>query len=166
MANKNIFNSIQLSKPKNNSFDLTHDVKLSFGMGDLVPTLCMECVPGDRVKMSAEALIRFAPMIAPVMHRFHATFHFFFVPNRILWNHWEQFITNTLDGELPYAFPTLDIDSTHYSRLADYLGIPNPLGANVERVSALPFAAYQKIFADYYRDQNLQTGASYEYQPL
>lgn len=164
--NKNIFNSIQLTKPKNNVFDLTHDVKLSLNMGELVPILCMECVPGDKVSLSCESLLRFAPLVAPVMHRCDVTMHYFFVPNRLLWDHWEKFITNTLDGELPYAFPTVDIALPTYTKLADYLGIPNPLGGNTERVSALPFAAYQKIFTEYYRDQNLQVGAGEEFTPL
>lgn len=139
-------------------------------MGELVPTACIECVPGDSFNLGSESMIRFAPMVAPVMHRFNVTHHWFFVPNRLLWNHWEQFITNTLDGELPFAFPTVDVRATWTNGgLPDYLGIPDPAqstGSTEERVSALPFAAYQKIFADYYRDQNLQTGATQEFLPL
>lgn len=82
---KNIFNTIQLSKPKSNTFDLTHDVKLSAKMGSLTPILSMECVPGDKINIGADTLIRFAPLIAPVMHRMDATIHYFFVPNRITW---------------------------------------------------------------------------------
>lgn len=152
---KNIFNSIQLTKPKNNFFDLTHDVKLSMNMGELVPIMCTECVPGDKFRISAESLIRFAPMVAPVMHRMDVYIHYFFVPNRIIWPGWEKWITG---DETAAAFPYLDINLERYTKLADYLGIPNPdvpSGTNNLRVSALPFGAYQKIYNEYYRDQNL-----------
>ena len=124
---KNIFNSIQLVKPKTNVFDLSHDVKLSANMGDLVPVMCTEAVPGDKFKISAESLIRLAPMVAPLMHRMDVSIHYFFVPNRILWHNWENFITNTeVGGSLP-AFPTLTFDDPVMwddYRTLDYLGLP------------------------------------------
>jgi len=157
----NLFNAIKLTKPKNNVFDLSHDVKLSLDMGNLVPTLCLECVPGDKFNIGCDSLLRFAPLVAPVMHRIDVYMHYFFVPNRILWPNWENYITNTkVAGSLP-AFPTFLINSSNYSKLHDYLGIPTPLGAFDEIVSAFPQAAYQKIFNEYYRDQNLQTEVDY-----
>lgn len=166
--NKNIFNSVQLMKPKTNSFDLSHDVKLSLNMGDLVPIMVSECIPGDRFKISCESLLRFAPMVAPIMHRCDVTMHYFFVPNRIIWEGWEKFITNTKrdeTGQLP-AFPFTkagvpdggDHEFARYTKLHDYFGIPKPpdVEGTVENVSALPFAAYNKIWNEYYRDQNLQ----------
>lgn len=158
----NLFNSIQLFKPKNNVFDLSHDVKLSFNMGQLVPIMCVECVPGDKFNISCESLLRFAPLVSPVMHRMDVTMHYFFVPYRLLWPHWEDFITNTKDsGNQVPAFPTVNMGFspvTTYTELADYLGIPTPhvpADSINEAVSALPFAAYQKIYSEYYRDQNL-----------
>ena len=87
---KNLFNSISVKAPKRNHFDLTHDVKLSLDMGNLVPIMCMECVPGDRVSIGTECLLRFAPLVSPVMHRIGVYMHYFFVPNRILWKNWEK----------------------------------------------------------------------------
>lgn len=162
MAKPNLFNSIKLTKPKKNVFDLSHDVKLSLNMGELVPILAMECIPGDKFNLSCESLLRFAPLVSPVMHRMDVTMHYFFVPNRILWPNWEKFITNTeVAGNLP-AFPYLEIASQSiYSPLMDYMGIPDPAAApftgQPTRISALPFAAYQKIYNEYYRDQNLIT---------
>lgn len=157
MGNRNIFNSIKLTRPKNNVFDLTHDLKLSFNMGQLVPICLLEAVPGDRFKISCESLLRFAPLVAPVMHRMDVTMHYFFVPNRILWPNWEKFITNTEVDDLPVAFPTMTVTAANWaaSPLMDYMGIPAPIGAETELISALPFAAYAKIFDEYYRDQNL-----------
>ena len=102
-----------MTKLQSNLFDLSHDVKLTLDMGNLVPILALECIPGDKHKISCESLLRFSPMITPVMHRYDVTMHYFFVPNRILWDNWENFITNTKltqTGELP-AFPYLSFSS-------------------------------------------------------
>jgi len=155
----NLFNSIQLTKPKTNMFDLTHDVKLSANMGELIPTLAIECVPGDKFNIGCESLIRFAPLVAPVMHRMDVSMHYFFVPNRLLWNNWENFITNTppdpTKPEQLASFPTFQVGNGIYGKLLDYLGIPTPIGAQLETISALPMSAYQCIYNEYYRDQNL-----------
>lgn len=156
MAGQNLFNSVKMERPNKNVFDLSHDVKLSLNMGELVPIMCMECVPGDKFDISCESLLRFAPLVSPVMHRFDVYMHYFFVPNRLLWQNWETFITNS--GDPQPSFPFIAISDANYSRLADYLGVPNPAQnayAQPEAVSALPFAAYRKIYNDYYRDQNL-----------
>ena len=131
-------------------------------MGYLVPTLALECVPGDKFNISCESMVRLAPMIAPIMHRVDVTMHYFFVPNRILWPNWEKFITNTPDevtGILP-ALPTLSLNPgspSDFVRLADYFGCcpPPTSGSTDADISAFPFAAYQKIYDEYYRDQNL-----------
>lgn len=173
---KNLFNSIQLKKPNSNVFDLTHDVKLSLNMGELVPICLMEAVPGDKFKISCESLLKFAPLIAPVMHRMDVTMHYFFVPNRIVWPHWEAYITNGgSTGDFPEtvpAFPTLTLhsDGVGYTRLHDYFGLPNldTLGwaSDSKTISAIPFAAYQKVFNEYYRDQNLQIQTDANWQLL
>lgn len=154
---KNLFNSIKLTRPKTNVFDLTHDVKLTANMGNLTPICALDCVPGDRFKIDAESIIRFAPLLAPVMHRMDVSMHYFFVPNRLLWNNWENFITNQ-DGSYPHPYIQLATEDSGSGTLANYLGIPNNtagLPAEVREFNALPFAAYQKIWNDYYRDQNL-----------
>lgn len=154
---KNLFNSIKLTRPKANVFDLTHDVKLTCQIGKLVPTLVMEVVPGDKVNIAADTFVRLAPMIAPIMHRVDVYCHYFFVPNRILWNHWEDFITNNA----VYDFPVINVDNSltaEQKKFMDYMGIPPcNVPSAVAQVSALPFGAYQKIYDDYYRDQNLQS---------
>ena len=160
-----------MTKPQKNVFDLTHDVKLSANMGELTPILTMECIPGDKFDLSCESMIRFAPMIAPVMHRMDVTMHYFFVPNRILWSNWEPFITNANSGLVP-PYINSDFFEPQYSdpnesgnayRTADYLGVPPPPnGGTVTRINALPFAAYQAIYNEYYRDQNLVAPVNYK----
>lgn len=152
----NIFDSVKLSKPKSSNFDLSHDVKMSFNFGELVPTMCLECIPGDRFTIGCDSLLRFAPLVSPVMHRADVTMHYFFIPNRLIWPNWDKFITN--DASTP-AMPRLTINAATYTPLMDYLGLPTPfpLPAPSESVSALPFAAYQMVYNEFYRDQNLQT---------
>lgn len=117
----------------------------------------MECIPGDKFNIAVDSLLRFAPLASPVMHRMNVFMHYFFVPNRILWPRWEEYVTNRNDLTTPPEFPYVNINDVNYTRLMDYLQIPTPPpGATVEKVSALPFAAYQAIWFEYFRDQNLQ----------
>lgn len=165
MSNK-LFNTVKMSKPSRNVFDLTHDVKLTCNMGQLIPICAIDAVPGDRFNISAESLIRFQPMIAPVMHRMNVSIHYFFVPNRIIWPNWEAFITddvsNSQVGDSPTQAPPIiyvDGDKWNSSKLYDYMGIPDPAqstGTEMEAISALPFAAFQRCWYEYYRDQNMQ----------
>jgi hypothetical protein len=170
MAKPNIFNSVQVQKPKKNVFDLTHDVKLSGKMGNLIPVLVNECVPGDTFQLGCDSLIRFAPLTAPVMHRMDVSVHYFFVPNRIVWDNWEKFIT---DANTQHVLPYLTTDvlepqyqnqwTSNLPKFADYMGVP-PIanGQTNVQINALPFAAYQAIYNEYYRDQNLIPEVDYK----
>lgn len=159
---QNLFNSIKLTKPDRNFFDLSHDVKLTCNLGELIPTCLIECVPGDKFSLEGRSLIKFAPMIAPPMHQLNSTIHYWFVPKRIMWRGWEQWIVSDADaGE----HPTLTLPSTagplnNYGTLGDYLGVPIPDDINTpdqnEVVSAFPYMAYFKVWYEFYRDQNLQ----------
>ena len=141
-------------------FNLTHDKKLSFKLGRLVPSLCLEAYPGDSFNLSSENMFRFAPLVAPVMHDIDIDTHYFFVPNRILWKNWENFITNNTSGEHPYI---TSINGFVNGSLGDYMGLPDAVGATVaedEKVNALPFAAYLRIYDEWFRDQNFGEGQS------
>lgn len=158
---KNIFNSIRLKKPNRNAFDLTHDVKMSIDMGKLYPVMVSEVIPGDKFKIAAECMVRFAPMIAPVMHRFDLSIHYFFVPNRIIWPNWEKWITGNED-DVVFPFVNINNMNSESRSLLDYMGVPhNPTIVPIP-ISALPLAAYQCIYNEYYRDQNLITEVSYK----
>ena len=147
-----------MPRPQTNTFDLSHDRKFSGKIGELMPISVMEVVPGDKFNIKATNMTRFAPLITPIMHKASVYCHFFFVPNRILWPNWENFISGGEDGLADPTFPTVDLTiPTQYGvqTLADQLGLPT--GNQLTDVSALPFAAYQKIYQDYYRDENLIT---------
>ena len=162
-----IFDRIKLSKPKSSVFDLSHEKKLSLNMGDLVPIFMQETLPGDQFKVNIEHLIRFQPLLAPIMHRVNVYTHFFFVPNRLVWNDWEKFITGGSDGEQLPVFPRIKVETDgswfpeylNRGSLPDYMGVPvsNFKTGVLQRAefSALPFRAYQLIYNEYYRDQNL-----------
>lgn len=164
----NPFQTVQMRKPQANTFKLNHDVKYSMQMGTLVPTLIQEVLPGDVFKIKAETLIRFAPLVAPVMHNITCFTHYFFVPNRIIWPNWEDFISPDLSKTSPPAWPYVTVPRanpyTFKGTLWDYLGLPTgsstALG-NFPQVSALPFAAYSAVYNEYYRDQNLIPEVNY-----
>lgn len=178
----NIFNSIRLKRPRRNVFYLSYENKLTANAGELVPIMCKPVVPGDKFRVNTEMLVRLAPLVAPMMHRVDVFTHYFFVPNRLLWNQWEDFITKGVDGTGVPVFPKIALRADWVNptsaaallsdgSLWDYLGLPTIGGFNgiafPERspnsvippvgyeVSALPFRAYQLIYNEYYRDQNL-----------
>lgn len=154
-------NSIMVKRPKKNLFDLTHDHKTTFDMGQLIPTTAIQCVPGDKFHIGCETLVRFQPLIAPVMHRMDVFMHYFFIPFRLLWENWEDYITSGVEGsDVPaHPFIVADPDDQEEGTLNDYLGVPiaNGAGQTVNmNLNAFYWAAYQKVWADYYRDQNQQ----------
>ena len=154
-----IFRSVGGRKPKRTAFDLSFDNKLSTDFGVLTPVLCKEVVPGDTFKITSEMMVRMAPTLAPVMHNINVTVHFFFVPDRIIWEDFEDFITGGADGLSSPVVPYVEsVDLATYAgsgTLADCLGIPNNIGDGQTQIVTLPFRAYQKIYNEYYRDQNL-----------
>lgn len=160
----NVFNTVQMRKPSANWFNLSHQFKFSTDLGVLTPVVVEEVLPGDVFNMQSETLIRFAPMVAPVMHTINVFTHYFFVPNRIIWPNWEAFISPDLSKDVPPAWPYLNFTGAlGESSLADYLGLPTGVGApGIGQVSALPFAAYQCIYNEYYRDQNLVAAVDYK----
>jgi len=143
---------------------LSHHRLFTCDLGRLVPIACLDVLPGDSFDMSSSVLLRCSPLLAPVMHPVDVRVHHWFVPYRLLWEHWEQFITGGPDGTDASVFPTFVFAGSPTppqravqpeGSLADYLGIPGveQLGG----VSALPFRAYAKIWNDCYRDQELQS---------
>jgi hypothetical protein len=174
-----IFSKVAMPKPASNTFDLSHDKKFSMKIGEITPICLMECVPGDKFNITSTNLLRFAPLLSPVMHQSSVYIHFFFVPNRILWQKgfsstgvqvkgWEDFISGGEDGLSDPAFPIIQpvagTNTISSGSIWDYLGLPTGATAAAtgtsylgENFSALPIAAYNKIYNEYYRDQNLIT---------
>jgi len=142
----------------------------SCDMGELVPCGITEVLPGDSIQQATNALVRASPLLSPVMHPIQCRIHHWLVPNRLVWDDWESFITGGQDGTaepvLPYVTP-VGLDNAGIApaycnpgTLWDHLGLPTMenLGSSAtstQRLSILPFWAYCKIFNDYFRDPNL-----------
>lgn len=152
-----IFSKIQKTKVRSNTFDLSHDRKFSCDMGKLIPILCLETIPGDNFRLTTSQLVRFAPLVSPVMHQISVYTHFFFVPNRLVWSNWENFITGGEDGLDASVFPTINYTGDQpVGELEDYMGLPSAgVAQQLIQVNAIPLAAYNKIYNEYFRDQNL-----------
>lgn len=141
-----------MPKLNRSSHSLSHYRLSSFNMGQLVPVGLVEVLMGDTFLHSASALIRASTLVAPVMHPVDVRIHHWYVPNRVIWGGWDELIT----GRNPAAeVPTIDIDTAGIYTLADHFGLMSDAGP----VSALPFYAYNKIWNEFYRDQDLHAVA-------
>lgn len=163
----NVFNSVRVRKPKRNVFDLSCVNKLTCEAGELIPIYWEEMLPSDEFKVATANRIRLAPQALPVMHNVDVSMYWFFVPMRLLWSNFEEFITGGKDGTAQPTFPFIGLSNTSptaVGSLFDYLGFPtfsSPLSIPVS-FSAMPVAAYIKIYNDYFRDENLQNELVYE----
>lgn len=163
-----IFDKVKVEMPQYSKFDLGFQNRLSLKLGELVPICVQEVLPTDSFKISCNAMYRLAPLLFPVMDKLDCFIHYFYVPNRILWKNWEKYIAPKTFTAVPPAFPYIPLttatDPLGYSilpsSLSDYLGLPvdvnlaEALGSDTN-LSAMMHAAYQKIWNDYYRDQNV-----------
>ena len=153
------FSEIEDTKIPRARFDLSHEVKTTLNQGELVPFYASEVLPGDKFKLSAEVFMRLMPLRSPAMQRMDVYTHFWFVPNRLVWDNWQEFITLGPDGLSAPVHPYLilsDLKSEGFlgvGTIADYFGIPD-VSADT-KINALPFRAYQTIYNEFYRDQNL-----------
>lgn len=171
-----IFSKVSAPKLKSSNFNLSEEHRLSMNMGDLVPIMCKEVLPGDKFKVSTELSIKLAPLKAPVMHRITAYVHYFFVPTFQVNSVFENFINPKVNADnsivlpiaRPYAITTygqVNGNSGGFiGTLADYLGLPVTQSAwlssgnldSSESILIDPFRCYQHIYNCFYRDQNLE----------
>lgn len=142
-------------------FDRSHQVKTTFNVGKLIPFLADEYLPGDTFSVDTAIVARTSTMIKPVMDNMYLDIFYFAVPNRLVWEHWEEF--NGENNSSPWTQPTeytipqtTSPSSTGWTEhtIADYFGIPTKVSGL--SVSSLFFRAYALIWNEYFRDQNLQ----------
>lgn len=142
------------------TFDRSASVKTSFNVGDIVPFFLEEVLPGDTFNVTSSKVVRMQTLLTPMMDNVNLDTYYFFVPNRLVWNHWKEFNgENTESAWIPqteYSIPqiTAPTGGWHVGTLADYFGLPT--GVEGISVSALPFRAYALIMNEWFRDQNLQ----------
>ncbi len=178
-----IFSEVRGNDVGRSVFNLSHFKRFTCDMGQLIPVLFLECVPGDTMKIGCEAVTRFQPMVAPILDSVDMYVHYFFVPTRLLMDNekdWETFLTGGKDGtddsvSIPtWLFNTFDgtsegtgfpfsngIKVGKYS-LWDYFGLPVlPTAESIysirtsNHVMAFPQRAYNLVWNEYYRDENL-----------
>ena len=166
---KSRFSAVPTANIRRSSFDRSHGYKTTMNVDWLVPIFVDEVLPGDTYSLTSTHLARLTTLVQPIMDNLRLDLQFFYVPNRLLWDNWEEFITG---GDQPVAWTgdnpaeklflpqtivpeTID-GKTGYDEgtIYDYFGLPTKV-ANYKH-TVLPLRAYNLIFNEYYRDQNLQ----------
>lgn len=143
---------------KRNKFGLSNYKLLTTDLGKLVPVGLTEALPGDSMLGHTSALVRTTPLLAPLMHPVQVRLHHWFVPTRLVWDGWEDFITGGQDGigGSSGTYPTVsEVAGFTAKGVLDYMGVP-PGVANLE-VSALPLRCFNLIYNEFYRDQDMIT---------
>ena len=144
-------------------FDRSTQLKTTFNAGELVPIYVDEVLPGDTFSMDTSLVVRMSTPIHPVIDNCNLDIYYFFVPNRLVWEHWKEFngenTTSKWEQTTEYMIPQIEAPANGWEKgtIADYMGLP--IGIKNISVSHLPFRAYTLIWNDWFRDQNLQDPA-------
>lgn len=155
MSKGKVYRNVGGLNPGRSVFDLSYEKKFTCDMGQLIPVMCDEVVPGDLIKIGNQAVIRFQPLVAPILHEINMYVHYFFVPYRILWDDWEDFISGGEDGQFSDPIPTWTPTNTAEGSLWDYLGFPTGVNPAGSLPIDFPRRAYARIYNEYYRDETL-----------
>lgn len=172
------FSTIPAYTPKKSVFNLTDETWLNCDMGELIPIFCKRMMPGDVFKTGQQVVIRFQPLVAPLMHEINVYCHYFFVPERLLFTSYDSVKgINTNDDNALQLFLTGGVNGdddsvslpkwtgVHNTKFTiwDYLGLPltaydfNPANNDGVKIpNAFPKRAYNKVYNDFYRDETLQ----------
>ena len=147
---------------KRTKFDRSHVYKTTFDSGKLIPVFVDEVLPGDTTRMSINYFARLATPIKPIMDNIYLDWFFFFVPNRLVWEHWQNFCFEQEDPEdntdfvIPTVTATGNSENAYIGSLWDYFGLPVNTSGNISGISALPFRGVYLIWNEWFRDENLQ----------
>lgn len=153
------FSQIPNVEKQRSRFDRSAGNKLTLNTGDLIPLYIDEVLPGDTITADFAHVTRMTTPIAPVMDNSALDVYAFFVPNRLIWNHWKSFWgeneVSHWEQQTEYEIPQIEAPTGGWNigSLADYMGIPN--GIDGISINHLPFRAYCKIVNDWFRDENL-----------
>lgn len=143
-------------------FDRSHVYKTTFNSGKLIPVFVDEVLPGDTTRMSVNYFARLATPIKPIMDNIYLDWFFFFVPNRLVWEHWQNFCFEQEDPDdntdyvIPTVTATANSENGYVGSLWDYFGLPVNTAGNLSGINALPFRAVYLIWNEWFRDENLQ----------
>lgn len=147
-----------MERPRS-KFDRSHQLLTTINEGELVPIYYDEVLPGDTVQVQLNGLIRMSTPIYPIMDNAYMDTYFFFVPCRLLWEHWENMFgendTNYWAEKTEYSTPKTEIEGNglESGTIGDYFGLPTKTPI---KVNALPARAYAMIYNEWFRDENLE----------
>lgn len=153
-----------MERPRS-KFDRSHQLLTTINEGELVPIYCDEVLPGDTARVRLNGLIRMSTPIYPIMDNCYMDTYFFFVPCRLLWEHWENMFgendTNYWAEKTEYSTPTCTIGGGEKDNgiangtIGDYFGLPTNIKKEI-KVNALPARAYAMIYNEWFRDENVE----------
>lgn len=156
----NRFSQIPNSPIQRSIFDRSHDYKTTLDSGYLIPFFVDEVLPGDTFKLRVNAFVRLNTLIAPFMDNVFMDTFFFFVPTRLVWDNWQKFCGEKKNpgDSTDFLIPTLSETNTFQNgSIFDYMGIPTGVALDPANtpINALPFRAYNLIYNEWFRDENL-----------
>lgn len=161
-----LFSQIPRAQIQRSSFNRSHTYKTAFDSNYLIPFYVDEVLPGDTFNLSASLFGRLATPAVPIMDNLYLDTFYFFVPTRLVWNHWQAFNGEQVDpgDSTDYLIPTVSCNGSSGS-IYDYFGIPDVEGNGAAQgttieVNSLPFRAYNLIWNEWFRDENLQDSVS------
>lgn len=162
------FSMIPRADIPRSSFKMEHQHKTTFEASYAIPVYLQEVLPGDSFSVSMSAFCRLSTPIFPILDNMDLESFFFFVPNRLIWNHWPFFQgeQNNPADSIVYTIPQIvsPVGGFVVNTLPDYFGLPcvgQVAGGNTVSVNALPFRAYNLIMQEWFRDQNLSNARGF-----
>jgi len=157
-----MFQRVPAPQIQRSQFDKSSGHKSTFDSGYLVPVLVDEVLPGDTKNIKASFVARLSTLLFPIMDNVFLDTFWFFVPNRILWTNWERFngAQDNPGDSIDFEEPTISGDPLVVvaGDLLNHMGVP--INGSVPDISALPVRAYNRIWNDWFRDENLQDSAT------
>lgn len=155
-SNQHLFSQIPRADIQRSSFNRSHGYKTTLDSGYLVPFFVDEVLPGDTFNLKATLFGRLSTPAVPFMDNMYLETFFFFVPNRLVWDNWQKFNGEQKNpgDSTDFLIPTLEAGTHEVGSIADYFGIPT--GVQLDKINALPFRAYNLIYNEWFRDENLQ----------
>lgn len=172
------FSQLPQAEISRSKFKRSSSVKFSGNVGDIIPFYVDEVLPGDTFDITTNKLVRMQPLVAPIMDNIYLDVYYFYVPMRLLWDHFQEFMgentTSAWTQPVTYSIPQISYPNNTLQPLtygwdigtvADYMGLSptstiNGTSSSSEEfrptVSALPFRAYALIWNEWFRDENLQ----------
>ena len=154
---QHLFSQIPTASVPRSAFDRSHGYKTTFNSGFLVPFYVDEVLPGDTFNLSVDLFARLATPIVPFMDNLHLDTFFFFVPNRLVWDNWQKFMGEQENpgDSIDFLVPEVEGTNVQNQTLWDYFGLPTNV-ANKLKANSLYFRAYNLIWNEWFRDENLQ----------